>query len=255
MVIDCIQARIERTQSQEGSAFFYCSYLEHDRRNALSVLRSYVRQLAAPRQLGNQIHFQLKTMYDESKRNGADWTIKQCEEYLITLLNFYPHTTLILDALDECDIEQRIDLLNFFQSLEMRVQKPVKIFIASRPEGDIRERLITMRNIEINETNNTEDIKRFITDSLEARAPWTALLNRNEALKQRVVQAFLDKSQGMFLYVKLQIGDLRVLNKAADVDYKLATLPNGLNETYQRIYDRILNGGKSSAAAASRALK
>lgn len=255
MVIDSIQTRLQQDQSQEAFAFFYCNYLEQDRRSALSVLRSYVRQLATPKHLGSRIHPRLKELHSDSRKYGEDWTMKQCEEYFVALLNFYPRTTLLLDALDECGVEDRTSLLNLFHSLETRVGKPVKIFIASRPEGDIRERLLLMRNIEINETNNSEDIMKYITEGFELHAPWTRLLNRNAALKQRLIDALIEKSHGMFQYVNLQISDLRTLSTETDMISKLASLPDGLNETYERIHERILNGGEYSASITHRALK
>lgn len=255
MVVDSIQTRLQQDQSQEAFAFFYCNYLEQDRRNALSVLRSYVRQLAAPKHLGSRIHPRLKELHSDSRKYGEDWTMKQCEEYFVALLNFYPRTTLLLDALDECGVEDRTSLLNLFQSLETRVAKPVKIFIASRPEGDIRERLLLMRNIEINETNNSEDIMKYITEGFELHAPWTRLLNRNAALKQRLIDALIEKSHGMFQYVNLQISDLRTLSTETDMISRLASLPDGLNETYERIHERIVNGGEYSASITHRALK
>ena len=44
-VIDHVQCKLQASPSHEGFAFFYCNRNEPERRQPLSVLRSYVRQL------------------------------------------------------------------------------------------------------------------------------------------------------------------------------------------------------------------
>ena len=125
---------------------------------------------------------------------ASGWTLELCKEYLVKLFNFYPRTTLILDELDECLVEDREILLDFFDTLAKASSKTVRIFISSRPEGDIRQRLIRLPNIEILAPDNEDDIAKFVQQSMERNSRWSSSLNRNQALKDEIAKTLLHKS-------------------------------------------------------------
>lgn len=201
------------------------------------------------------MHAALKKLHVDSKLSGSDWTMELCKKHLIALLNLYPRTSIILDALDECDASDRPLLLNFFNSLPREVSKPVKVFIASRPESDIRMRLISLPNIEITAYYNTEDIERFVAERMNSQSPWTPVLAHNVSLREAVMQTLVKKSQGMFQYAFLQIGQLADLDNEHDIRERLKGLPTGLTKTYDEIYQRIEKRGSFAKEATLRAIK
>ena len=244
---------LRRERDNEGFAFFYCNHTDSQRRDAMSVLRSFVRQLASPDLdlSTKRIHPDLEALYKQSQMNGSGWTIHVCQEYLLKLLDFFPRTTLILDALDEC--EDRTALLNILDQLVKATTRPVKILISSRPEGDIRQRLGDLTNVEITAAKNDRDIIAFIEESMEVRHPWTGAL-RNDELREEVVTTLVSKSAGMFQWVKLQIHQLQKLDHEEDIREKLAKLPKDLTETYDEIYGKIEKSGEYSRKQTLRAL-
>lgn len=212
-MIEETQATLEGTENDEGFAFFYCNRNEENRRNAFDILRSYVRQLSTPLHRSGLIHSELKQLYDNSQLRGSGWTPKLCQDYLIRLLNLYPRAVLILDALDECDSAERTSLLDFLDSIPGKSSKPVRIFISSRPEGDIHQRLVHLSSIEIQASDNGNDIDKFILESIERNGRWNDALRQDELLKNEIIQTLRDKSNGMFQWANLQIKQLLDLRK------------------------------------------
>ncbi|KAJ4327744.1 hypothetical protein N0V84_001853 [Fusarium piperis] len=253
-VIDLVAESLGTRRNHEGFAFFYCNKTEPTRRQALSVLRSFVRQLSSPSSTSGHVHCGLKKLYFESKLNGSGWTLDLCKKYLIELFNFYPHTTIILDALDECEIEERGLLLDILDWASKSSSRPVKIFISSRPEGDIRQRLAHLPNLEISARNNSHDIEKFIKESADSLGPWSPALERNKTLKEEIIQTLIEKSDGMFQWARLQVDQLRVIEHEKDLRARLGRLPKDLKSSYDEIYQRIQDRHEYSRVRTLRAL-
>ncbi|WAO93291.1 Hypothetical protein NCS54_01083300 [Fusarium falciforme] len=253
-VIDLVAENLGSKQNHEGFAFFYCNQTEPTRRQALSVLCSFIRQLSSPKCISGHLHPKLRQLYVDSQLKGAGWTLDLCKQHLIYLFNFYPHTTVILDALDECEVEERRLLLNIFDWATKSTSRPVKIFISSRPEADIRQRLISLPNLEISARNNNHDIARFIKESADSPGPWSLALEKNNALKEEIIQTLIEKSDGMFQWARLQVDQLRVFEHERDLRDRLGRLPKDLKSSYDEIYQRIQDRPEYSRVRILRAL-
>ncbi|KAI0869329.1 hypothetical protein GGS24DRAFT_512177 [Hypoxylon argillaceum] len=240
-IIDEIEATLQGKENDEGFAFFYCNRDERNRGNALDILRSYVRQLSTTPRRSGFIHPQLEQLYVKSESEASGWTLGLCQEYLVILLNLFPRTTLVLDALDECLPKERTSLLDFFDSLPSKSSKPVKIFISSRPEGDIRQRLTHLSSIEIQATDNGDDIAKSVMQRIEGN--------------DEIVQTLLEKSEGMFQWAMLQIEELLDLRSEYEIKIHLGKLPKTLEETYDKTFHRIERLDTCPRALSFRALQ
>ncbi|RSL97509.1 hypothetical protein CEP52_010834 [Fusarium oligoseptatum] len=254
-VIDLVAETLGSKRNHEGFAYFYCNQTEPTRRQALLVLRSFIRQLSSPKSMSGHLDPKLKQLYLDSRLNGAGWTLDLCKEILVHLFNLYPHTTIILDALDECETEERRLLLNIFDWASKSSSRPVKIFISSRPEADIRQRLVHLSNLEISAKNNGHDIADFIKQSSENEGLWNIALAGNPVLKEEIVQTLIEKSDGKFQWARLQIDQLRVIDHVKDLRARLGKLPKDLKSSYDEIYQRILDRPEYSRVRTLRALK
>ncbi|KAI3320880.1 hypothetical protein HD806DRAFT_221669 [Xylariaceae sp. AK1471] len=238
-IIEGIEATLNGKENDESFAFFYCNRNEEDRRDALAILRSYIRQLSTTPQRSGFIYPELKQLYADSQLKGSGWTLGLCQEYLVKLFNLYPRTILVLDALDECKPEERASLLDFFDSIPSKTSKTVRIFISSRPEGDIRQRLIHLSSIEIQATDNEDDIATFVMQNIERNGRWRDTLQKNQPLKDKIVRTLLAQSNGMFQWAMLQIKQLLNLRTEREISNRLGKLPEDLKATYDEIYRNI----------------
>lgn len=125
---------------------------------------------------------------------GEDLDFKRCRTLLTESLNLYPRTTLVLDAFDECDLTSRGDLLQLFQDLLSSSTRPVKLFIASRPDGDVQQQVRSYPNIDIQATDNHQDIQAYISQEM------LKLIEKNRAfgkLRDEIESTLSERSQGM----------------------------------------------------------
>jgi hypothetical protein len=86
------------------------------------------------------------------------------------MINTYPRTTLVLDALDECDSDTRSQLAEFLRELVEKSTRILKVFVASRKESDIECSFSSFKDhqmlVEISTEDNKGDIEKFVNEKL-----------------------------------------------------------------------------------------
>jgi len=192
-VTDHVQSLL-KTSSDEGFAFFYCNQNEKERREPLSVLRSYVRQLSTATRYPEDMRKKLRDLWLETREKGSDLSFAMCREQLLESVNLYPKTTLVLDALDECEPDSRGRLVDTIEFLLSKSERPLKVFISSRPDRDIRRRFINKPNLEIEARHNEADIRKFVDEEIKRHDGWGDMC---PSLQEDIVKVLLDRSQGM----------------------------------------------------------
>lgn len=193
-----IRADSEHASSctDEGFAFFYCDRSIPERQNSTDILRSLVAQLAGPSTNKPSIHPQIDKLCGHPDASRPALGIASCKEILIDLINTYPRSTLILDAFDECDWKSRSNLKIAFRHLVTSADKPVKIFVSSRPVKGFPRYVNPGDLIQISTKDNKNDIARYIDEQME-----TCLATHDVVwspqLCSKVRETLLDKSGGM----------------------------------------------------------
>ena len=187
---------LESQHNDEALAYFYCDRNQLDRQDSTSIIRSFVRQLSTARD-GSTIQVSVVRTYHAKKQMGfatGKLNMEECGDLLLHLVNVYPQTTLILDGLDEC-----IDNQEIIKALDRVLRKslrPLKIFVSSRPDEDIRERFEKGSNVSIQATNNQSDIASFVAAKIGEDDK--SRRNRlSSELKEDIVSAILEESKGM----------------------------------------------------------
>ena len=193
-VIDHVEDALNSSPHNEGFAFFYCRRTGPSGVDPLIVLRSYVRQLSSVANSFEDIQVKLMQRCAEAKRKGMDLSYEVCKELILESINLYPKTTIILDALDECDRSSHSLAETFVQIME-KAAKPIKLFVSSRKDRDIAKAFRSMPTIAINAKNNEGDIENFLNENLYSRAWYTETCQ--EELMPQIKEMFSSRSQGM----------------------------------------------------------
>jgi hypothetical protein len=184
--------------NDEALAYFYCDRNESARQDPELILSSFVRQLSLSRN-GDAIQHSLVQLYYQKRKTGfasGKLKIEESRDILLQLVRTYPQTTLVLDALDECHKETRTQLVDILDTLVTQSPKPVKIFISSRPDQDIKHRFGCGPNVHIKATDNRDDIAKFVNEKLNNSPEyWQNSINRD--LKREICETLVDKSEGM----------------------------------------------------------
>lgn len=161
-----------------------------------------MRQLSTTARNPTSIQTELRKKCKEAQEKETNFRFDQCKEQILTLLDIYQKTTLVIDAMDECDPQSRSELVNALKLFLKKSNKPVKIFISSRPDRELENLLETVPNVGIQASDNQEDIKRYIDMELNRLMTGKPFV---KSMKPKIIGTLLERSQGMFQYVSLQI--------------------------------------------------
>lgn len=179
--------------------FVYCNYNES--RSPETYIRLALKQLCRrmPR-----LPVALHEFYEKHFRNCSQPDHKELQRAFLAIVRQFKSVFLVLDALDECTLEQRIGLYEFFSgvtgcSATSAGHGIVKLFVTSRKGSDI-ERAFHQQSfptIEIEATKVDSDIKIYVEAQIEQRLQDGQLTLRNMALKDRILTALTTKAGGM----------------------------------------------------------
>ena len=126
--------------------------------------------------------------------------IEESYALIIQLAEHYPLTTIIIDALDECDPEIRVDLLETLERVLQESTSLVKIFISSRDDQDIVCRVQGYPSLEIASHKNKEDIAAFVraeTNGLIQKRKLLKFSSSKEQLENLIINRVIEGSNGM----------------------------------------------------------
>jgi len=135
-----------------------------------------------------------------TKSHGCDAGGLRLTEYrdlILKLTEFYPMTTIIVDALDECDVATRYDLLDALEYIQHESANLVKIFLSSRDEQDLVSRLRNFPNIATTAKDNVESVKAFVQWRIEEYVSTGRLLrgfSEQAELKSLIVKKTVDRA-------------------------------------------------------------
>lgn len=159
----------------------------------LIILRSFVRQLSYKACNYDHIQSSLIARCDLAKKEGRGLTYKDCKELILTSMNLYSKTTIILDALDESDVTQ-YNLAEILIEMMEEATKPVKVFISTRPDREYLEAFDTKCKITVDSSSQQGDIERFLNQELYSKSVFT---RRQEEIQEMIKETFRARNGGM----------------------------------------------------------
>ncbi|KAL3293838.1 vegetative incompatibility protein het-e-1, partial [Colletotrichum asianum] len=142
-------------------------------------------------------------------------------------------TYVIVDGLDECSIEERCSLLQCIAPLQNTPSWHLALSARLSAEDVLGAEIKLKWRIAM--PNRNPDIERYIDTELSRRKDTGELVTDDIRLTEDIREALLKGSNGMFLWVSLQLN--AVCSEVSDHDIReaLGSLPKDLNETYARI--------------------
>ncbi|KAJ0419784.1 ankyrin repeat-containing domain protein [Aspergillus carlsbadensis] len=248
-VIDRIRGQV--ASKNEGFAFFYCRKGDESRSHPESILQSFVRQLSNNASNPESVQIKLRDAVKEAREKGTNFRFQQCKEQILASLDLYAKSTLVIDALDECDPDNRDELIEALNWFVQDSKKPVKIFISSRPDPAITNGLEGSPTIGIQAGDNQDDIRKYLDIELDRVSKKVAVLKR---MKEEIMTNLLERAQGMFQWAVLQVHQLSKCQSAPSVRDRLNKLPASLKDSYDEVWEQINSLDGNDRILATRAL-
>ncbi|KAH7411469.1 hypothetical protein BKA64DRAFT_704576 [Cadophora sp. MPI-SDFR-AT-0126] len=233
-LIDFIQ-KDHDTKHQALLAYFYCDFRNPETRDPLNLAGSLLAQICF--KIGSY-PASLDSAFDRCKLSGSPYD-KRISLGIITEI-FLEITsercvTVLVDGLDEC--EKRQDILDFFQKLGTK-RSYLNVLISSRDETDIREALSDFQRIRLEAVSAclNDDIDLYINHRLSHDRKFKWL---KESFQQIIRHCLSTKAKGMFRWVQCQLDQIAKLKTMKDIRRSLDNLPEGLQETYENILEKV----------------
>ena len=238
-----LAARCVELVSEIGTvAYFFCDTKTQKRRTAIAVCRTWVHQILHDHpQAAREVE---KVFYQSTVPSMVDM-----KELLDKLLDKADSPWLVLDGLDECEPDARADLMDICEHVMGRA----KILVTSRKESDIARKLSELgeqrvATIVIEPEDNCRDIESYV----EAKVQDMEI--EDEDLEATVITRLTHGANGMFLWVRLMIEELEDAERDDELEDALFNLPDGLDELYARVLDRVNRFKKESKRETARQL-
>ncbi|RYP45296.1 hypothetical protein DL768_008336 [Monosporascus sp. mg162] len=207
-----------------GFVYYYCHHSRnHD--ETVPLLRWILSQLCRQ---ADYVPHSIRELF----REGTLPRAKALLECLVDILERFGSVRIFIDALDE-STKPRTVLLASLKSIatEARFQK-IRLVVASREYEDIKQSLRGIAStISMSNEMVAADIQLYVRNKLEKMWEFN---HWPGALLDDVETTIATKAQGMFRYAACQIEAIRPLPTSRDVERALETLPDTLDETYER---------------------
>lgn len=221
-------------------AYFFCRHDIPESLKARTVIGSLARQLLRPiADLATVAGF-----IDETTTLALDF--ETIFSLLYRALLSKSRAYFVLDGLDECDSAEREILIPQLRKIQGIFSLVLCVSVRLDP-GDVLklspERFIAAQVTSI--PNDNPDIDSFISAELQSHIESKRLVIGNPSLILEIHDSLLKGSQGMFLWVALQIISLCDMKTDDAIRQALTDLPKDLSETFSRILRKSEGSGKT----------
>jgi hypothetical protein len=242
-IVDDLSLCTDKGESQV--AYFFCRHDVAESLQARTIVGSLARQL-----LRNIPNLDVLAKSCENAYTKGD-----TEKVLEMLFQGYSPAAkayFVLDGLDECDDQEKETVVQAL--LKIQEKRRVLVCASLREEPNkvqsLTNRFSTTRIVSLPDDN--PDIEAFIEAELERCLLQEHLTIGDPTLILDIQDALLKGSQGMFLWVALQIQSLCSMKTDHAIREALADLPRDLSETFTRI---LRKSGSSDPALQARTLR
>ncbi|KAL1618341.1 hypothetical protein SLS54_007318 [Diplodia seriata] len=216
-----------------ATAFFFCEYGIRSTQTIRQILGSISRQLAIQSPAALAIledfhHIHQDPHHSSINAKDSDWV-----ELVQDLSAIFDTTTIVIDGLDEC-LEDRGNIVRDLATLSLRGS--IKVLFTSREELDIKEALSGFESLPI--AADRADVRLYVAANLDSR--FKRMISKDPTLRKDILESLVDRSEGMFQWVKCQLDHLESLPSNRLRRKALHDLPPDLPQTYQRILQRAI---------------
>ena len=213
-------SELYQLSSDTGVTFVYCNFKEP--RTPATYIRLAIKQLCRRMEC---LPPKLESVYEKHYRNDSQPNLEELQSIFLAAAKHFSSMFLVLDALDECNRDQRVELCDFFSKIielsalsspAQGAQSPpthriesgventqptciIKLLVTSRKEQDI-ERIFGQQSfptVELEAKKVDCDIAIYVKSQLEQRIQDKRLILKNPALKDKILSTLTTKSGGM----------------------------------------------------------
>ncbi|KAF1930669.1 HET-domain-containing protein [Didymella exigua CBS 183.55] len=219
------------------TAYFYFDFNDKQKQDPELMLRSLLCQLV---QRSVTIPKGVDALFSACNNGQRKPSLDALLDVTPQVIQQFTHAYIVLDALDECT--QRTELMDVLKTVIKWQLDEVHLLMTSRKEQGIESIL----EIYVKQEDTVclqrdvvdRDIERYVQQRIsddKSLAKW----NKDAAVRQEIKDALMHGARGMFRWAVCQLDTLAKCRNRAMLRKSLATLPQTLDQTYDRILTAI----------------
>jgi ankyrin repeat protein len=216
--------------------YFFCRYDITESLQARTIIGSIARQLLGRMQsqfLNSDLA--MRDFLDRNKLGDYETIFFLLQRVLASDLKAY----IVIDGIDECEYSERRILMEELKRLQDTFSIRLCISLRLEPNSPLEVNTDGLMHTTITPIpDNSSEIGTFIQAELESCIESQRLVVGDPHLILEIRDTLSQRSQGMFLWVVLQIETLCMMDSDHAIRQALEDLPNNLRETFSRILQR-----------------
>ncbi|KAL8992333.1 MAG: hypothetical protein Q9169_007180 [Polycauliona sp. 2 TL-2023] len=234
---------------QEPVAYFFCVADNELTRDPYSILRSWLSQLLAQ---DDQAAYLMDTYIKKRTSKDQVLTHRELWQLWCIIVEGIPGCTFVVDGFDECtqinsgtQYHTKDPRSDFLRDLTVHLSgKKARVLVISRDISDIRAYLckfpaepcrIERYEYQITPHDTAPDVKLFSERMVKYKLPRKA-----EKLRLKIATEAAEKSDGMFLWIKLLENEISPEQNAKELSQTVLETPSGISEAYTREVEKIV---------------
>lgn len=221
-----IVVRLEN--DEQHTLFFAFSSSDGSRQTSENLIKTLLWQLvheAANKESVDGVH--------NLRLEGHPTVSELWDAFRCTCTSLAKPVYCVIDGVDECGDFNHTMSTKIMHTLGMCPN--LRILLLGRPHAiQVHSHSFDFRKIDMNPTLLNQDIEAFINDEIAK----SEILSLPE-LREDISQTLKYKSDGMFLWVRLMVDDLKRSSSKSELKERLQNLPRGLEEAYQLVFLRL----------------
>ncbi|KAK5991754.1 Ankyrin repeat domain-containing protein 17 [Cladobotryum mycophilum] len=235
-----------RNDTHIGIAYVYCNFQRQDEQTVERLLESLLKQLC---QRLNPLPRVVKELHDAHHRERTRPSLDKLLETLQSVARQFERSFILIDALDELDSRNYCQKQVLSSLFQLQSSCGTNIFATSREIREITNHFNMAMRIRVSATS--DDVTEYLNRQMN-KSNLT-----DETLRQYIVDEIISAIDGMFLLAVLHFSMISQLPTKGHIKEALRSLPKGaagLDTTYERTMQRIVNQGAGKAKLAKQAL-
>jgi Cdc6-like AAA superfamily ATPase len=170
--------------------YVYCNFKRQNEQTLQHLLANVLKQLAQGRSLPRSI----KSLYDQYKSKNARPSVNDISKVLQSLAAEYSRVFILIDALDECQVNNSCQANLLSHILELQTKCEANIFATSRFIPDIIDRFKGDLILEIRA--NEQDVQRYLKEHI---TELPRFVQRDSVLQQEICSKIVKAVDGMYV--------------------------------------------------------
>lgn len=174
-------------------------------------------------------------LYEQHTKFKTRPLLNEYLRLLRTIVHNFSRVYIIIDGLDECS-EANSTRSNFLAGIN-DIRPQTCTFVTSRYLPSIERELHGATRLQVEA--NDEDIRKYLIQRLHKWEFLKRHLEKDPSLRESIIGSIVSKAQRMFLLARLYIESLTRMITLRKVKAALTTLPEGLENMYNDVLERI----------------